>query len=409
MSETTAPPSTIEVNTELGEAIVAHEQDQHANRADATAPKVKRVESDKGETANPVDGNDAAYHDAFFKALEDTRPVETDKDRVEREDREAARQDREARNKAEKEDSKKETETEEPEEPSPLEQFAPKDVKDFADKFGLSEEDLANPKIAAMLASRMSDQQETANRIEPPIPQVQDEQRFVEHLQGLAALAQDPQINDPRMVQAFEQTLAQCFDAQSPEAMQSVKGLSSALTQGGISLISTIVPQIIANYLPSYLEQHLPGLAESHRNSTVNQAWKDVRASNPSFRGLPDLGTPEFEELRGKVLDDNPWMGTIQFRDGNNQPLRPDHPQAIRQHAALFARLAKGEQFDPAEVQKAIDKGRLEAQRSARRVSASRSMGAGKSKGGEFGDKADTSFRDAIVAHNAAQKSGERR
>lgn len=403
MSETTTP-STVEVSTDLGEYIVRHEHAQKSS--EGHSQHNQGTEDARAERDKKTPEDDVAFHDAFLEAIESTKPLLDDKDRVAQEDRDQAKRERAEQAQADKEEEESDDDAEEQKGPNPLQQFAPNDVKAFADQIGLTEEDLENPKIAALLASRMSDQQEATNKVEAPIQQVQDEQRFQQHLDGLHKLSQDPTINDPRMTAAFEVSLAQCFAAESPEQLQNTKNLSSTLIQGGLSLMSTVVPQILANYLPSFIEQYLPGLAENHREATAHNVWQDVRSSDASFRDLPEVDSPEFTELRAKLVAANPWLETITFQDGNKRPLHPDHPQAMRQHALVFARLARGEQFTPETIRKAVETGRREATSHTRKVTASRSLGAGKSKG-QFQAPKNDEFVAAIHEFNRAQRSTE--
>jgi len=404
--------STVEVSTELGEEIVRQE---HGKRSTEGHSEHNRdtaqgnAEASKSTKTSDFD-SDEAFHEAFRDAIADSKPLLTDKDRQAQEDREAARVEREQQANTEEEEQE-EAEEEEAEEnagPDPLDAFPPDAVAKLAEQFGLTEDDLENPAVQRMLAARMSDQTEITNKVEPIQRAQMDEQRLTEHLQGLQKLSQDPSINDPQMVQAFENALAQCFDAQTPEALQSVKNMSSVLTQGGLNLMSTVVPQIMAHYLPQYIEQLLPGLADTHRSATAHNTWSEVRNSDPTFKSLPDVDSEDFNALREKVVAANPWLTEMVWKDANGNQLHPWHPQAVRLQAKLFARLASGERVSPDAIQKAVEQGRKEAQSHTRKVTASRSLRSGKSTGGSFGrPTSDTSFVDAIKAYNQSQRSSD--
>jgi hypothetical protein len=256
-----------------------------------------------------------------------------------------------------------------------------------------------------MLADRLQgSEQLPQNEVKAPVTQAaQDDADLREYVQGLQTLYSDPAINDPQMVEIFNSSLEQCFSAETPEAKESVRQLSAVLTTGGLSLMSSVVPKILAHYMPEYFEQLAPGLMEQHRSATAHNTWHDLRASNPTYRNLPDVDTPAFDELRHQVIAENPWITTITFKDANGNALNPWHPQSVRQQAALFAKLACGEKLTLANFQKAIETGRREALGHNRRVSASKSLKSGRSVG-LFQRAEANDFRDAILAYNRAAR-----
>jgi hypothetical protein len=73
--------------------------------------------------------------------------------------------------------------------------------------------------------------------------------------------------------------------------------------------------------------------------------------------------------------------------------------QALRIKAAVTARLLAGERISPkqvlAQVNEALAKGKSEAQRSARRVSASRALGTGRTAAGALESRRE---RNSIMA-----------
>jgi len=128
--------------------------------------------------------------------------------------------------------------------------------------------------------------------------------------------------------------------------------------------------------------------------------------SQSTYKDLPDVDSPEFDELRQQVVSENPWITSITWKDANGNALNPWHPQAFRQQANLFAKLACGEKLTLASFRKAIENTKKEAQGHNRRVSASRSFKSGRSAGMlQRTEKND--FRDVILAYNRSMRSSE--
>jgi hypothetical protein len=390
--------NSVEVISPIGEEIVAREW---AERSDeGAAQHSHNTKQAEAEAAKAVP--DRSFGDTLKQAIRAQKPMLSEQDLKDIQ--------------AEKGEQQKDVESEEdlevevPEEEqeaeiNPLDAFSPEAVAKLAQQFGLSEDDLQSPAVQRMLADRLQGaEQPQQNEVNPPVTQAaQSEQEFRQHLEEIGQIAQDPELNDPRMVQAFESVLGQVFGSDTPEQQQSVKTLSNVLIEGGLSLMTSAVPRIVANLLPAYFEQLAPGLMEQHRSATAHNTWSDLKASNPDYRGLPDVDTPEFDALREKILQENPWMSTLQFKDSSGNALNPWHPQAVRQQAALFAKLAVGERLSADAVRKALETGRKEAQAHTRRVAASRSMSAGRSTG-KFGVTPKNEFRDFIEQYMRDQR-----
>ena len=80
---------------------------------------------------------------------------------------------------------------------------------------------------------------------------------------------------------------------------------------------------------------------------------------------------------------------------------------SLPERAQAFAAVLRGERFSPEQVEAVIKGAKQDATKAARRVSAGRALGAGKSRGG-FSTAKDESFRSAILDHMASLKSGGR-
>ena len=107
------------------------------------------------------------------------------------------------------------------------------------------------------------------------------------------------------------------------------------------------------------------------------------------------------------MLTENSWLRTLAFRDEQGRQFHPDHPKAMRQQAALFARLANGEQVKPESIMRAVARGEAQAEKHQRRVSAGRSLRSGRPSGNSFGHTRDDSFADSIKEYMRGMYSGE--
>jgi hypothetical protein len=379
---------------DLHSAIVAHERDQHSTGEPGSHGQ------------RPAAAEQSSVEPSLLDLIEQTVPLATDESRKKFD---------EARNRQEGDESEEELEEieeaegEEGAPPSPLDAFDDNLVQQLLEKLGITPEEAQNPAVANLLAEKLQgEQQSRMDQAQQQREPQTEQEHYQAYMSELQRVASDPQINDPVMMAAFENTLAQCFGADSPEAQGNVKNLSTALVQGGLSLMSTVVPAMLNHYFAQALEATLPGLAQQHFDGVAKSAW-DAVLQDPQYRELPALDSDEFSQLREDVLQKNPWMTTIAFKDAQGRNLHPDHPQAIRQQAKLFARLATGERLSPDMVAKAVARGKREAQGHTRRVSASRSLASGRSHGASaFGSQSkDTSFTDAIHEWNRSQHSGE--
>ena len=115
-----------------------------------------------------------------------------------------------------------------------------------------------------------------------------------------------------------------------------------------------------------------------HSDATASNAWLDCK--NEFGKSLPDLDTPEFDQLRAAVVQANPWITEMVWKGPDGRPLHPNDPRSVRQQARAFAQLAMGRKLNPESIAKAVETGKKEAQAHNRRVTASRSLSAGQSR-----------------------------
>lgn len=390
------------VQSDLGTTIVEQRNDQFSGEGYA--------EHGPGREQASTPDADKSWRDAFLDAVVQSRANTTKEERAELEQSLAHEEDSPEAETEEAEDGEEEAETG----ANPLEQFDPASVKEWAEYLGLQESDLQDPKIAQLVATQMNDaaqaeqaelQKAAQGQGQPGTPGAPPSpEEFHAYMQELDRLAQNPAINDPHMQKAFNTGLAQLLGADTPEAQQNAEQLGNMLTRAGLNLMSSCVPAIVSHMLPAALDQILPGLRSMHTDAVASNAWEEARAEHG--RSLPELDSAEFNQLREEILKANPWLTSIQFKDPSGRPLHPNHPLAVRQAAAAFARLAVGQKVSPETIAKAVETGKKEAQGHARRVTASRVLGAGRSQG-RFGGAQKNDFRDAITAYMRDRLSGE--
>ena len=384
-----------EGGNDFHDAVVSYERSQQSVGPE---PALER---------QPEPQDDGTWSKSFVQAIKESKPLLSEEDRETFEAIEMQENEIPVPEETEEDDSEEEEIVEEEDElgDNPLDEFDPEEVAKLVDKYKLSEEDLQDPRVANMLARQLMEQDATEQAQRQPQT---DQEHYEVYIKELQRVASDPTVNDPQMLQAFENTLAQCFGADSPESRANVKNLSGALVMGGLNLMSSVVPQIVQHVFADMVEQHLPGLARNHFDAVAHNSWVDVRNQDPAFRDLPaDINSPEFEELRQKVLTENKWLQTITFRDEQGRQLHPDHPSAVNQAAHIFAKLAVGQKLTPETVAKAVAQGEKKARSHERRVSASRSLSSGRPSGSAFKPSRDDDFADSIRQYMSAQYSRE--
>ena len=228
-------------------------------------------------------------------------------------------------------------------------------------------------------------QQQEQQRADQPQPgQPLTEQQWHEHMQALSREAFDPRLNHPEAVSQYVRLAEEVFGADTPEAKANAAKIVNAVVLGTHSQMLSTVPLIVRQCLSSALDELVPGLREMHHEAAAANTWADLRESK-KYGDLPAFGSPEFQEAAKKVYGENPWLDTITFRDSQGRPLSRNHPASMRQEAALVAKILSGEAVSPQTLAKAFERGKAEATRTQRRVSASRAMGSGRSAGG-FGE-----------------------
>ncbi len=205
-------------------------------------------------------------------------------------------------------------------------------------------------------------------------------------------------MNDPVYTEHFTNSLAGILGT-PPEHMETLQHTVQALQFGAMNLMEMAVPPLVHAYLQQHfagvMENYAPGFSANYTNDVLSRTWDSVRGND-----LPKFGTPEFQELANEVHEKHPFLNDIDFKDRNGRPLPV--MDALRAKAELTARLCRGERVTPQTIQDAVARGKADATRSNRRVSASRALGKGRATGTmKPTEKPATSLYDAFTAQHS--------
>ena len=322
--------------------------------------------------------------------------------------------------------------------PEELADYELDDVLSMMDRFGLNADDLENPRMVSLLKSKLEgdlyieklkwerdhpgeeyepetideedsketqEQTEEAKKAEDAKPETkpaalpdgkkladltpEERQVMQKHVEDV--FQRSKQVSAPAYSEHFTQALAKALDT-PPEAMERLGGVVEILQFGAQNLMETAVPALVTQYMrdnfaPQFgqiLESYVPGLADSFREATVANTWADTLESE-EFKNanLPKWGTPEFQEAAETVHKNNPWLLSFDPTGPDGKPL--PIMQALRVKAAVTARLLAGERMSPQkiaqQVAEAVKTGKQSAEKSTRRVSASRALKGGRTEG----------------------------
>jgi hypothetical protein len=269
------------------------------------------------------------------------------------------------------EEPKAEEKKEEPAAPIAHRELLPEEVDQYVEKTWAKMEQVSSPQMRELFA-------ENLDEVLSKVPANEDERKA--QLRTFVNLAEYGVMS---MVQSAHEAMTREF-------------LQANLTQANHEYLS-------ANLLPA-LEHFLPGLTEAHHRQSATTCWDAVRSENDAFADLPDFESPEFVELRDKIRAANPWIDSW-----DPDPKMPPM-QALKQKAALFARLALGERVDPkrhaAQIADALQVGKRSAERSTRRVTASGMLGKGRSSGSIGEQKERAGLMDAWNAQHGKGSEG---
>jgi hypothetical protein len=124
--------------------------------------------------------------------------------------------------------------------------------------------------------------------------------------------------------------------------------------------------------------------------SSHAMAWDRVRNSDAAFAQLPAYGTKEFSSTLREAATRIPGFDEMQFTDRNGKALPPQ--QNAERKYAMLAKIASGQNVDPALLQRAAQAGARNSRRAEVRRSAG-NLGSGQSKAGSGATKGSSKFQ----------------
>jgi hypothetical protein len=277
-----------------------------------------------------------------------------------------------------------------------------------------NEEDQKEAEAAARAeaAAKAEAERKAANR---PLPQTIAEltadQRIEmgQHIEQVWERAQ--KINSSVYTENFVASLGNILET-PPEQMPRLRETVEALQWGAQNIVETAVPVVVTNYLQEHIipilrqclphvfgetmEQFAPGFSADYSERTLTSVWDSVRGSDlPEFSMEADS---EFQKL-AQALPPQLLSWEPKAADGKSLPIRA----ALKAKAEIVSKLMRGERASPKALQEAVTNameiGRRGAEKSNRRVSASRALGKGRTTG-SIGkqERGETSLRDAYSA-----------
>jgi hypothetical protein len=199
------------------------------------------------------------------------------------------------------------------------------------------------------------------------------------------------QTSQPIMKDVMVDSLARAMQTPA-EHIPELAAVVDILNYGGRALVEAAVPQMVGSYFQDFVLNHLaqvlenlyPGMQASYAQAQAGNCWSDVCASE-EFKSLdlPSFGSPEFQTAAEQLYSRHPWLNSFDpvDADGKQLPIA----QALKAKAEVCARLLAGARVNPkAELKRiaeAMETTKKGAESRNRRVSASRSLGAGRTTG----------------------------
>lgn len=287
--------------------------------------------------------------------------------------------------------------------PTEQEKVFPDDVlARYAQRYGLDEQSLTNPQIRQLVVDKINSdiflqqqqlEQETAleeepveaQPAEPTRQQLPTREEYFAQIDRMVSQRTDPQVAKDfhsGFLRAFGVPEAEIAKAPPEQAM----AFTNLMSKYAVNLFNTFAGDIFAAQLPNQLSTHYPGFSEMYERSAYGMAWDQVRNSSQQFATLPAYGTKEFARTLHEAEAKFPEV--IQALQGPDGKI----PVAQAQRAyAVLAKIATGQNVDPATLQKAA----ATAARRTRSADVRRSagqLGSGKSPAAS-GQRAQSRFQ----------------
>jgi hypothetical protein len=310
----------------------------------------------------------------------------------------------EGEDEASTEEATEETESEvEPELPKKQAKTYSKELVDhYAERFGWTPEDIAkdkgkgyavkkaidsdifiaeqNERLAALESQETAEEEpvQATESVEQSKPTPEQRAAYQENLAKFAK-----EITDPEQATAYAKDWCA---AQGVDYEKAVKNgfkpdeFVHKQTMYAANLVNTILPRLLPAFLKAAVEANFPGFDKMYEGALNANTWEDLRASDASFKSLHAFGTPEFQAAYKEVTKANPWIEQMQLVDPKTGR-QLSVPQVVATRYRVVAQMLSGQKVTPQTMQDAVNKGKQDATRNTRRVSAGRSLGAGRPTG----------------------------
>jgi hypothetical protein len=264
----------------------------------------------------------------------------------------------------------------------------------YAERMGVDANLAQEPTVRQLLVNKLNTDiylqqlQQQEQQIEPepePQPETQPQVSFEQHFQNLARVVQER--TDPQVAKQFHNEFLSIW--QRPEAEQPM-ALAQVTSKYMLNLVNTFLPDMLQAQLAQQLGQAFPGFGDMYDRSSHAMAWDRVRNSDPSFANLPAYGTKQFSTTLREAAARIPGFDEMQFTDQNGKPLPPQ--QNAERKYAMLAKIASGQNVNPALLQQAAAAGARNARRADVRRSAG-NLGSGQSTTAKGGSRPSSQFQ----------------
>ena len=259
----------------------------------------------------------------------------------------------------------------------------------YATRYGLDEAWQANPQLKQLVIDKINSdiylqqlqQQQTEEpeqQIEEPTTEAQPQLSREQYFQNLDRVVQER--TDPEVAKQFHSDFLRAFGVPDAEIAKASPQQAMAFTHTAskymLNLMNTFMGDMLGARLQEQVSQLYPGFGDMYDRSSHALAWDRVRNSDPGFANLPAYGTKEFSSTLREAASRIPGFDEMQFTDANGRPLPPQ--QNAERKYAMLAKIASGQNVDPALLQRAAQAGARNARRADVRRAAG-NLGSGKS------------------------------
>jgi hypothetical protein len=280
--------------------------------------------------------------------------------------------------------------------PSEQDKVFPDDVyARYAQRYNLTPEQAADPQFRQLLHDKINSdiyiqQQREAEQYAEPEPEPEPTQQQPQisqeqHFKNLALAVQER--TDPKVAKAFHNEFLGVWNLPQDQQPQALAEVTSKYM---LNLVNTFLPDMLQAQLSQQLSQAFPGFGDMYDRSSHAMAWDRVRNSDPRFAELPAYGTKQFSSTLREAAARIPGFDDMQFTDQQGRPL-PAQQNAERKYAML-AKIASGQNVNPALLQQAAAAGAKNARRADVRRSAG-NLGSGQSKSASGGTGKEGRFQ----------------